>query len=98
LRPARPYVIWVCSAPWTRQSEVDFVRRWISALRPRPELADAGVLVRPHPKRPEEWRGADLSGLGRVAVWPPDGRLPTDAASKADYYDSLHHSSAVVGL
>jgi hypothetical protein len=98
LDPARPYVLWACSAPWTRQSEVDFVRRWIDALRVQPGLAEVSVLVRPHPKRPDEWREADLSELGPAAVWPRDGRLPTDAGSKADYYDSLHHAAAVVGL
>lgn len=98
LDPARPYVAWVCSAPWTRQTEVDFVQRWLEALRRDPALERVGVIVRPHPKRPAEWAGADISGLGDVVVWPQDGRLPTDAGSKADYYDTLHHSAAVVGL
>ena len=30
-----------------------------------------------------------------VAFW---GRNPVDDGSRADYFDSLHHSSAVVGL
>ena len=99
LDPARPYVLYPCSAPWTGQAEVGFVERWIAAFRAaRPELAGVGVLIRPHPKRPEEWRGVDLSGLRDVAVWPAEPRLPTDAQSKADYYDSIFHSAAVVGL
>jgi hypothetical protein len=99
LDPGRPYVLYPCSAPWTRQSEVGFVRRWIAAFRAaRPELAGVGVLVRPHPKRPDEWQGVDLSPLGNAVVWPPDARLPTDAGSKADYFDSIHHSAGVVGL
>jgi predicted glycosyltransferase len=99
LDPAGPYVLYPCSAPWTRRPEVDFVTRWIAAFRAaRPELAEVGVMIRPHPKRPDEWRGVDLSRLRDVVVWPGDPRLPTDTGSKADYYDSIYHSAAVVGL
>jgi hypothetical protein len=99
LDPVQPYLLYACSAPWTKRSEVDFVRRWVAGIRAaRPELAGVGVLIRPHPKRPEEWRGVDLSDLRDVAVWPVDPRLPTDAGSKADYYDSIYHSAGVVGL
>jgi hypothetical protein len=99
LDPARPYLLYPCSAPWTKQSEAAFVERWIKGFRAaRPELADVGVLVRPHPKRPEEWRGADLSALPNTVVWPAEPRLPTDLGSKADYFDSIYHSAGVVGL
>jgi hypothetical protein len=99
LDPSQPYVFYACSAPWTGRAEVDFVARWIAGFRAaRPELADVGVLVRPHPKRPGEWRDADLSSLSNVVVWPTEPSLPTDARSKADYYDSIYHSFGVVGL
>jgi hypothetical protein len=99
LDPGRPYVLYACSAPWTGRSEVDFVTRWIAAFRSaRPELAEVGVLVRPHPKRPDEWVEADLSAFPNVVIWPSDPRLPTDDASKADYYDSIFHSAGLVGL
>jgi hypothetical protein len=99
LDPARPYLLYPCSAPWTKQSEVEFVGRWIRALRAAaPGPAGVGVLVRPHPKRPDEWRGVDLSAVGDAVVWPVDPRLPTDLDSKADYFDSMFHSAGVVGL
>jgi hypothetical protein len=99
LDPARPLVLYACSVPWTGQSEVGFVRRWVSAIRAAGGLfADAGVLVRPHPKRAHDWADDDLSDLPGVVVYPSDGHAPTDDASKADYYDSIYHSSAVVGL
>ena len=41
-----------------------------------------------------EWEGADLSGLNAV-VW---GGNPVDAQSRADYFDTLYHSAAVVGI
>jgi hypothetical protein len=96
---ARPYVLYACSVPWTGQSEVGFLRRWVAAIRAGGgPAADAQVLVRPHPKRAADWAGANLSDLPGVVVFPPDGHAPTDGASKADFYDSIHHSAAVVAL
>jgi hypothetical protein len=97
--PDRPYLLYVCSAPWTKQTEVEFVRRWVQSFRAAGgALAETSVVVRPHPKRPQEWPGADLSDLGEVVVYPREPTPPTDHDSKADYFDSIHHSAAVVGL
>lgn len=101
LDPGRPFVLYACFTPFVRaadEDEVAFVLEWLQALRSRPELAGTGVLVRPHPKRADVWDGVDLDALGPVAVWPRAGRLPTDEQSEADYFDSLAHSAAVVGL
>ena len=94
----RPFVLYVCSALFGGSpSEALFVLEWIRRLRASgaPSLAGAGILVRPHPSRVADWEGRDLSGLGPVRVW---GGNPVDAQSQADYFDSLHHSAAVVGL
>jgi hypothetical protein len=53
------------------------------------------VIIRPHPERLSEWDDVDLSGLGTVVI---RGRNPIDPDAKADYFDSLHHSAAVVGI
>jgi hypothetical protein len=53
------------------------------------------ILVRPHPARTREWEEVDLSAEQDIAVW---GRNPVDAEAKDGYFDSLHHSAAVVGL
>jgi len=99
LDPARPFVLYVCSAmsPAPDPVEPVFVKEWIAALRESrdPVLRTAGVLVRPHPERVREWAGASLDGLENVTM---HGRNPIDAEAKADYFDSLYHSSAVVGL
>jgi hypothetical protein len=96
----RPFLLYVCSSPFIAPSEVAFVERWLDHLRSarRPELAAVGVLIRPHPQNAAQWHGVDLSRFGNVAVWPPGGAFPLDAASKADYFDSLHHCAAVVGI
>jgi hypothetical protein len=96
-----PYVLYVCSALFKGgPPESRFIEQWIRRLRSSPLLAirGLGVLVRPHPKRAEEWRDLDLARFTNVAVWPKGGASPTDDESKADYYDSIYHSAAVVGL
>jgi hypothetical protein len=99
LRADRPFVLYVCSAlsPTPQPPEPVLVRRWIEALRRSgdPSLQELGVLVRPHPERVKEWGGDTLEDLPNVAF---HGRNPIDAGAKSDYFDSLHHSSAVVGL
>jgi hypothetical protein len=94
----RPFLLYACSALSPEApTEARFVRRWIESLRASsdPLLRDAGVLVRPHPQRLAEWGEVDLSQLRDVTVY---GSHPLDTQSKEDYFDSLYHSSAVVGL
>jgi hypothetical protein len=98
LRDDRPFVLWVCSALFKGSPpEAAFVRRWIEALRAsgHADLRDCSILVRPHPQRMPEWRGLDLHRLPGVTLW---GSNPIDAQARADYFDSLYYSRAVVGL
>jgi hypothetical protein len=93
----QPFVLYVCSALLRGSpSESAFVRRWVAAIRsaPDPVLRDMQIVVRPHPQRLDEW--ADGAPLDGAVVW--GGNNPVDTASRADYFDSLYHSVAVVGL
>jgi hypothetical protein len=95
LRPDRPLVLYVCSSGFVARDEVAFVRRWLAALRARRN--DAGVIVRPHPRNAAQWAGVELDDPQAV-VWPKLGQEPLEAESRNNYYDSIHHSSAVVGI
>jgi hypothetical protein len=53
------------------------------------------VLIRPYPSKASEWNGVDVSEYRPVAVW---GSNPVDERSRSDYFDSLYHSAAIVGL
>jgi hypothetical protein len=81
-------------------SEALFAARWAEAVRGREDLRrrDVQILVRPHPQRLDEWRApeavAALADAG-VTVWSSN---PVDPESQADYFDSLYHAAAVVGL
>jgi hypothetical protein len=98
---SRPYILYLCSSRFIAPDELPFVRRWIQEVRAASStLRNVGVLVRPHPQNAtnQGWRGADLGDLGNVAIWPRTGLNPVDAESRSDYYDSIHHSAAVVGV
>lgn len=96
----RPYVLYLCSSKFIAPVEVPSVRAWALALRgsASPLLRQAGILVRPHPQNADQWKDADLSDLGPIAVWPRGGAAPSDDAKRAEYFDSIFHSGAVVGV
>jgi hypothetical protein len=102
LDPARGYVLYLGSSAFITENagEVEFVERWIEALRASDDerVSGLGVLVRPHPGAPRRWRGHDLGRFGNVAVWPEVGVATVLAGSRDDFFDSLWHSSAVVGI
>jgi hypothetical protein len=94
----RPLILYVCTGLiMGSPPEPPFVREWLTRLRASgdPRVATASVLIRPYPSNHAAWQGVDLSDLGPVAVW---GGNPVDDQSRADYFDSLYHSAAVVGL
>jgi hypothetical protein len=100
LTPGSAYLLYVCSSLFIAPDEVSFVRRWLDSLRAsdRPELRELGVIVRPHPQNSAQWRDVDLSRHGNAVIWPPVGVQPDDAATRADFFDSIQHSVAVVGV
>jgi hypothetical protein len=100
LPAARPFLLYLCSSPFIAPHEVPFVGRWLMALRSSAHegLRTIGVLIRPHPQNSDQWRDVDLGTFGDVSVWPRGGANPVDAAARADYYDSMFHSLAVVGV
>jgi hypothetical protein len=94
----RPFVMYACSTLFDHSPpEARLVVEWIRRVRASslPHVRQVGILVRPHPSRMFEWDNIDLSTMGPTVLW---GRNPLDPVSKADYFDSMYHSAAVVGL
>lgn len=94
----RPFILYACSSLFRGTAdETVFVDKWLRAIRSSedPLLRTAGVLIRPHPGRVDEWAGFDFARYPNVAFW---GQHPIDEASRSDYFDSMYHSAAVVGL
>lgn len=102
LRADRPFLLYVCSSGFIApgSTEARFIRHWISCLRRSDDarLREVGVLVRPHPLNAAQWQKVDLCAPGDVAVWPRGGAVVVDDQSKADFFDSMAHCAAVVGV
>jgi hypothetical protein len=102
LDPARPYVLFLGSSPFVARrsdQEVRFVQDWIEALRTSGDqrLRQLGIAIRPHPVG-KQWDDVDLSRLESVVIWPRRSRRPVTPEENADFFDSLAHSAAVVGI
>lgn len=98
----RPFVVFAGSSGFISESgrEVAFVRRWIEALRASgdPDLRAINILVRPHPYNCHRWEDAPLAGMPGAAVFPGRAYNPVTPESRADYFDTLYHAAAVVGI
>jgi hypothetical protein len=98
LDPARPIVLYVASSEFIAPDEPAFVRCWVAALRAHGGvLRDAGLLVRPHPLATRGFRELRLEDP-QFAVWPRGGQFPLGDAARSNYFDSIFHSAAVVGI
>ena len=98
--PQRRLIVYLGSSRSIAGYEVDIVRRWLRALRGHddPPVQHASVIVRPHPKHVEQWQGVDLSEFGAVEVWPRAGVVPLTDGQRDDFFDTLYHAAAIVGL
>ena len=96
LDPSQPLLLYLCSSEFVAPREVEFVGRWIQAVRAAedPRLRHASILVRPHPAHLRQWRGARLPAVANVACWRDKETMNADQG----LYDSLFHADAVVGL
>lgn len=111
--PSRPMLLYLCSSKFVAPRERAFVERWIREVRrsPEPAVAEATLVVRPHPGAMQDWR----EGTPTIARWRNEARdkaavsrpfdderaiLMTSSMQNADQvlFDSIHHSAAVVGL
>lgn len=94
-------VLYVCSS-WfiSEDNEARFVEEWIQKIRDSSDskLSKVGILIRPHPLNTKQWRNISFSHFGNVAIWPRGGAVSIVEESKSDFFDSLYHCSAVVGL
>ena len=101
LDPRRPFLLYLCSSPFIAPAEVAFVRRWVTAIRSSGDvrLSTVGVLVRPHPQNWRQWEGIDLSReFENVAFWPKTGVNPVGGSAREEYFDSMYHATAVIGV
>jgi hypothetical protein len=99
LDPGEPILLYLCSSPFIAPDETAFVERWIGRIRSsETPFARAGILIRPHPQNAAQWSAHDDLAGRNVTVWPRSGADPVTAEAKNDFYDSIYHCNAVVGI
>ena len=103
LDPSKLILLYTASSVFICRNEVDFVLEWLGALRDSDDarLSGAGILIRPHPKATKtmsQWNHVALKQFKNVVVFPQGDRLSLAKNNQADYYDSLYHAAAVVGI
>jgi hypothetical protein len=100
LDPARPIILYMCSSGFIAEEEAKYACKWLDALRNSLDssVANANVLIRPHPLNAGQWADVDLSHYPNVTVFPRGGAYVTTDDAKADYFDTIYHSAAVVGI
>lgn len=100
LDPAKPILLYLCSSPFIAPDEVSFIRKWIHAIRSSgsSSVRSAGILIRPHYQHLAQWSGIDLTESGNIAIWPRSGGNPVNPETKAEYFDSIYHSAATIGV
>lgn len=102
----RPYILYVGSSPTVAPMEESWAVRWAVGIRgsAQKDVTRASLLVRPHPHNPLD---ADVSARRRleslpgVAIHPARNDLNDLVMSNdahQDYFDSIHHAAAVVGV
>jgi hypothetical protein len=97
---SRDYVLFLGSSRFIAEDEVPVVIRWMKALRQssNPEVANIGILIRPHPQNYGAWMEADLTEIGNAVVYPRGSANPVSRDAKSVYFDTMYHCSAVVGV
>jgi hypothetical protein len=103
LRDDRPFLLFTGSSSFISESraEVAFILKWIEALRASkdPSLRDINILIRPHPyNNCQAWTPDPLAHLPCAVLFPRSSYNPIDPDNRADFFDSIFHSAAVVGI
>ena len=100
-RPIGPYLLYLCSSPFIAPYEVDVVRRWIAAIRGsghdarsrRPAFSCGRI-------RRTRRSGATSTcrAFGDVGDLAARRRQSDRPDARSEYYDSMYHAHAVVGV
>jgi hypothetical protein len=98
--PDRALILYACSSRFIGADERPAVVRWLRAVRASsdPRLARANVIVRPHHLNAAGWGARSHPDLPEALVFPAGGSDPVDGPSRADYFDTIAHADAVVGI
>ncbi len=97
LNPDFPYIVYLGSSKNIARDETWLVAELGDALSKSslPHLKEMQILVRPHPANAEIYQTVTSD---KTVVWPKEGSLPDSTATLQDFYNTLKHSVATVGI
>ncbi len=102
IRADVPFILFLGSSEDSSppREELIFVRQWLRAVRQTPEsdLGRAGVVIRPHPFNSAHWQNVSWANEDNVTVFPDHGVYPTARDARSDYFDTMFHAAAIVGI
>lgn len=93
--PTNPFITYLSSSTTIAGDETPAVREFTEALAEHPETKNVIVVVRPHPLNADIW---DDFSQENVVVWPRGGEIPEWGDTQQNYYHSIVHAAAVVGV
>jgi len=93
--PKRPFILYLCSSAFIGGNETLFVRELAGVIAEHPRTKDVNLVVRPHPLNASIWKGFRAR---KVAIWPERVEWVDVPGAKQDYYDTIFHSAAVLGV
>ncbi|MCG6908378.1 MAG: hypothetical protein LJE63_17370 [Desulfobacteraceae bacterium] len=93
--PDRPILLYLCSSPYIGRDEVPFVLEFARILCGQPKTRPVQLLVRPHPLNAGIW---DEVAAENITIWPKKGEFVDVPQAKQDYYNTIYHVVAAIGL
>ena len=90
-----PFVLYLGSSRNICADETWLICKLARTLRRHPKLSNMNILLRPHPANSKVYR--KLRELG-VHLWPRKGVAPETEDELQDFYNSMHHCVATVGI
>lgn len=100
LDPDQNYIVYLGSSRFIAEQEVPVTLKWARAIRESddPVLSKIGILIRPHPQNYGDWMEVDLTDIGNAVIYPRGGANPVGRAAKSEYFDTMYHCKAIVGV
>jgi hypothetical protein len=97
LNPHKRFMTYLGSSANIASDETWLVKDIHAHLRghSHPEIRGMEILVRPHPANAKHYEQLNSPG---IQVWPRDGALPEVRQSQSDFYNSLVHCVATLGI
>ena len=99
---SRRYLLYLCSSPFITPYEVGFVRALDRGHPARSRIRELRTRRPSWSVRIRRMRRSGRTSIRRrsttSAIWPRAGANPIDIDARADYYDSMFHSVAMVGI